>query len=91
MRDAAREVRGGDGALCVVAIFNPRVKNKELASYPKPKASPTKIPNSAARGDQHATHNTNTNTKHQRVCVCGGAPRAPRSPAVAVTGILSFR
>ena len=25
------------------------------------------------------------------VCVCGGAPRPPRSPAVAVTGNLSFR
>ena len=25
------------------------------------------------------------------MCVCGGAPRPPRSPAVAVTGNLSFR
>ena len=25
------------------------------------------------------------------VCACGGAPRTPRSPAVAITGNLSFR
>ena len=35
------------------------------------------------------------NTERQQdaghVCVCGGAPGPPRSSAVAVTGILSFR